>query len=200
MLMQHSTNLNLFDTHPAGKTAIFQIDGNFGATAAIAEMLVQSHTGVIDLLPALPAAWPAGEVKGLKARGAVEVDLRWENGKAVSAAVRPEFSGEYQLRVPAGQKIRSVGPETSIPNRMRVPGTTNASSSKTSSARSRSSSSVSPTRRQRSTRSRDTSWEMIFSPSSRIELFPAPVACRAFSAWMLQSGMRMAAIVQRQNA
>ena len=115
MLMQHSTNLNLFDTHPAGKTAIFQIDGNFGATAAIAEMLVQSHTGVIDLLPALPAAWPAGEVKGLKARGAVEVDLRWENGKAVSAAVRPEFSGEYQLRVPAGQKIRSVGPETSIP-------------------------------------------------------------------------------------
>jgi alpha-L-fucosidase 2 len=117
MLMQHSTNMNLFDTHPAGKTSIFQIDGNFGATAAIAEMLLQSHTGVIDLLPALPAAWPAGEVKGIKARGAVEVDLQWENGKALSAVVRPEFSGDYQLRVPTGQKIQSVSTGTSVPLR-----------------------------------------------------------------------------------
>jgi alpha-L-fucosidase 2 len=108
MLMQHSTNLNMFDTHPAGKSSIFQIDGNFGATAAMAEMLMQSHTGVIDLLPALPTAWTTGEVKGLKARGAVEVDLRWENGKAASAALRPEFAGEYRLRVPAGQKIAGV--------------------------------------------------------------------------------------------
>jgi alpha-L-fucosidase 2 len=117
MLMQHSTNMNLFDTHPAGKTSIFQIDGNFGATAAIAEMLMQSHTGVIDLLPALPTAWPTGEVKGLKARGAVEIDLRWENGKAVSAAIRPNFSGEYQLRVPSGQTIRSVSNGPSVPLR-----------------------------------------------------------------------------------
>jgi alpha-L-fucosidase 2 len=117
MLMQHSTNVNLFDTHPAGKTSIFQIDGNFGATAAIAEMLMQSHTGVIDLLPALPAAWPTGEVKGLKARGAVELDLRWEQGKAVSATIRPDFSGEYQLRVPEGQKIESISNGSSVPLR-----------------------------------------------------------------------------------
>jgi alpha-L-fucosidase 2 len=115
MLMQHSTNMNLFDTHPAGKTSIFQIDGNFGTTAAIAEMLMQSHTGVIDLLPALPSAWPVGEVKGLRARGAVEVDLRWENGKAAAATIRPDFSGEYRLRVPPGQKIHSIARGSEVP-------------------------------------------------------------------------------------
>jgi alpha-L-fucosidase 2 len=115
MLMKHSTNRNLFDSHPAGNSSIFQIDGNFGATAAMAEMLMQSHAGAIEFLPALPAAWNEGEVKGLRARGAIGVDLKWAGGKAIEAVLRPERDGAVRLIAPRGQKIAATADGKVVP-------------------------------------------------------------------------------------
>lgn len=80
-LLKQSTFINLMDNHPMGNGFVFQIDGNFGATAAIAEMLVQSHSGEVKPLPALPKGIPDGYVKGLKVYGGAEVEISWKNGK-----------------------------------------------------------------------------------------------------------------------
>ena len=103
--MKHGggTYPNLFCAHPP-----FQIDGNFGGCAGIAEMLVQSHNGYIEFLPALPTAWKNGEFKGLCVQGAGEVHAQWSDGELLHAGLKVKKGGTFRIKIPGSMPVLEV--------------------------------------------------------------------------------------------
>lgn len=97
------TYANLFDAHPP-----FQIDGNFGGTAGITEMLLQSHAGYIHLLPALPDNWQEGSIHGIRARGGFTIDMEWKKGKIIRLSVTSHLGGTCRIREGASEKERMI--------------------------------------------------------------------------------------------
>jgi alpha-L-fucosidase 2 len=129
-LLGDSTRGNMFDVCGTKEDSPFQMDGNIGGPTGMVEMLLQSHAGgtgeprqrgmeatsnIIRLLPALPKAWATGSFRGLRARGGLEIDLEWENGKATTATLRARLELTHHIIAPAGQKIASVAPTPAQP-------------------------------------------------------------------------------------
>ncbi len=110
-LLVENTSDALLDLHPPG---IFQMDGNGGATAAVAEMLLQSHAGEVHLLPALPRAWASGSVTGLRARGDIDVDLRWQKGALAGARLKAGATGPCRLRTSVPVEVSSGGKSVAV--------------------------------------------------------------------------------------
>jgi alpha-L-fucosidase 2 len=115
LLTPARTAPNLFDLHPP-----FQIDGNFGYTAGVCEMLLQSHAGELHLLPALPTAWPSGSVRGLLARGAVTVDMEWRDHTLSAVTLTARQSGEFKIRY--RDSLSSVNLDAGHPTTLLPPG------------------------------------------------------------------------------
>ena len=100
-MLQNSTLISLLSTHPP-----FQIDGNFGGAAGIAEMLLQSQNNEIHILPALPSSWPGGSIKGLRARGGYTIAVSWQSGKLTQLIINADKAGTHSVRY--GNKVLQV--------------------------------------------------------------------------------------------